>query len=140
MRTELNEGRYHSSACILNDRFIYVFGGFKTTNFSKQVVARVNKKAEIMAGITQNYIERYDTMLDSQDETDARLNRIQNSRHKYGFPIPDPDSSPYESSSSELESIVPNKKIKFFERIYIKRDNVNNVGNLICFALKPDAD
>lgn len=51
------------------------------------------------------------------------------------FPVPDPDSSPYESSSSELDSIVPNKKIRFFERIYIKRDNINNVGNLICFPL-----
>lgn len=51
---------------------------------------------------------------------------------------PDPDSSPYESSSSELDSIVPNKKIRFFERIYIKRDNINNVGNLICFPLRSD--
>lgn len=35
LRTELNEGRYHATACIMNDRFIYVFGGFKTTHFNK---------------------------------------------------------------------------------------------------------
>ena len=76
LRTELNEGRYHSSACMLNERFIYVFGGFKTTHFSKQIVSRVNKKVEIIDNVTSNYIERYDTTFDVQDETDARLSRI----------------------------------------------------------------
>ncbi len=33
LKTELNEGRYHSTACIINERYIYVFGGFKTTHF-----------------------------------------------------------------------------------------------------------
>lgn len=99
----------------------------------------MNKKTEIIDNVTCNYIEKYDTQRDITDETNARLNKIQYQRYKY-MPItaPDPDSSPYESSSSELDSIVPNKKIRFFERIYIKRDNINNVGNLICFPLRSD--
>jgi hypothetical protein len=61
---------------MLNERYIYVFGGFKTTHFSKQIVSRVNKKVEIIDNVKCNYIEMYDTMLDVQDETDARLSRI----------------------------------------------------------------
>jgi len=33
LNAELNEGRYHSSACMLQNRYIYVFGGFKTEDF-----------------------------------------------------------------------------------------------------------
>lgn len=76
LKTELNEGRYHSSACLLQDRFIYVFGGFKTTHFNKQDVARVNKKTEIIDNVTCNYIEKYDTQRDITDETNARLSKI----------------------------------------------------------------
>lgn len=50
---------------MLNERYIYVFGGFKTTHFSKQIVSRVNKKVEILDNVTSNYIERYDTMFDA---------------------------------------------------------------------------
>jgi hypothetical protein len=49
---------------MLKERFIYVFGGFKTTHFSKQIVSRVNKKVEIIDNVKCNYIERYDTLLD----------------------------------------------------------------------------
>lgn len=31
-----------------------------------------------------------------------------------------------------------NHTFKYFERIYIKRDYINNVGNLICFPMLPD--
>lgn len=82
LRTELNEGRYHSSACMLQNRFIYVFGGFKTTHFSKSTVTRVNKKVEITDNVSANYIERYDTMFDLEDENDARMNKVQNARYK----------------------------------------------------------
>jgi len=30
---QLNEGRYLSSACIIEDRYIYVFGGYRTDGF-----------------------------------------------------------------------------------------------------------
>ena len=122
---------------MLNNRYIYVFGGFKTTHFSKSNLSRVNKKFEITDNVTLNYIEKYDTLVDVQDENDAKLTRIQHQRYKViGLHFPDPyDSSPYDSSSSDFESINPNKNRKLFERIYVKRDNVNNVGNLICFPI-----
>jgi hypothetical protein len=43
----------------------------------------------------------------------------------------------YGSSSSDPEagSGSYDKCRKYFERIYIKRDHINNVGNLICFPL-----
>lgn len=76
LRTELNEGRYHSSACILENRFIYVFGGFKTTHFSKSTLTRVNKKFEITDNVSCHYIEKYDTVFDFEDENNAKLSRI----------------------------------------------------------------
>ena len=33
-----------------------------------------------------------------------------------------------------------NHTFKYFERIYIKRDYINNVGNLICFPMLPDPE
>jgi hypothetical protein len=43
----------------------------------------------------------------------------------------------YDSSSSDpgAGSGSYDKKRKLFERIHIKRDHINNVGNLICFPL-----
>mmetsp|Transcript_39537 Transcript_39537/g.60380 ORF Transcript_39537/g.60380 Transcript_39537/m.60380 type:complete len:151 (+) Transcript_39537:1063-1515(+) len=42
------------------------------------------------------------------------------------------------SSSSDYDSstLFYNRK-RYFQRIHVKRDNVNNVGNLICFPLRP---
>lgn len=49
LQTQLWEGRYHATACMLQNRYIYVFGGFKTTHFAKNIplLTRVNKKVEI---------------------------------------------------------------------------------------------
>lgn len=44
------------------------------------------------------------------------------------------------SSSSEPESKLLHHQFKYFERIHIKRDNINNVGNLICFPLLPGVE
>lgn len=85
LRTQLNEGRYHATACNIKDRLIYVFGGFRTTHFSKQYVQRVNKKVEITDNVSCNFIEKYDTMFDIQDESDARMTRIQSHRYKGKF-------------------------------------------------------
>ena len=78
LQTQLWEGRYHATACMLQNRYIYVFGGFKTTHFAKDIplLTRVNKKVEITDNVQSNYIERYDTHLDLEDENDAKLNRI----------------------------------------------------------------
>ena len=76
LKTELNEGRYHSTACMIQERYIYVFGGFKTTHFSKNVITRVNRKVETTDNVTSNYIEKYDTQNDLEDENDAKLSKI----------------------------------------------------------------
>jgi len=62
---------------MLDDRYIYVFGGFKTTHFSKSNLTRVNKKVEMTDTVTSNVIERYDTANDTEDETFAKLTKIQ---------------------------------------------------------------
>jgi N-acetylneuraminic acid mutarotase len=76
LKTELNEGRYHSTACTLKDRYIYVFGGFKTTHFSKSNMTRVTKKIETMDNVSSHYIEKYDTNNDLEDENWAKMSKI----------------------------------------------------------------
>jgi hypothetical protein len=100
----------------------------------------VNKKVEITDNVKAHYIERYDTMFDLEDENNARLSKIQNQRYKViGVNFnKDPYDSIYDSSSSDPGSINPHKSLRFCERIYVKRDNVNNVGNLICFPMCPE--
>ena len=42
------------------------------------------------------------------------------------------------SSSSDYESTAhPRNARRYFQRIFIKRDNINNVGELICFPMPP---
>jgi len=62
---------------MLESRYIYVFGGFKTTHFSKSNLTRVNKKCEMIDNVSSNIIERYDTMHDLEDENNAKLTKIQ---------------------------------------------------------------
>lgn len=77
LQTQLYEGRYHASACMLENRYIYVFGGFKSTHFAKGVpLTRVNKKVEKTDNVQSNYIERYDTILDIDDEYAAKISKI----------------------------------------------------------------
>lgn len=61
LNTQLNEGRYHATACILHDRYIYVFGGYKTKNFKKQMIMKVRRNFETIDNVSSNYIEMYDT-------------------------------------------------------------------------------
>jgi N-acetylneuraminic acid mutarotase len=76
LKTELNEGRYHSTACMLNNRFIYVFGGFKTTHFTQSKITRVLRKFESMDNVSMNVIEKYDTWKDQEDENWAKMSKI----------------------------------------------------------------
>ena len=119
---------------MLQDRFIYVFGGFRTLNFKKPLIIRVTKNVEETDNVTSNYIEKYDTFNDLEDEKDARMSKIQNQRYKVsGF-----NFTEYHNSSSSEPEGKAFKQYKYFERIHIKRDNINNVGNLICFPMLPD--
>lgn len=63
---------------MLENRYIYIFGGFRTTKFKKQShqITRVNKKHEITENVSSNLIERYDTYNDQQDESDAKMSKI----------------------------------------------------------------
>eukprot|EP00347_Sterkiella_histriomuscorum_P007939 403346987 len=57
----LEDGRYHASACILKDRYIYVFGGYKTELFYSKVAYKVTRKHEKLQSVRPDYIEVYDT-------------------------------------------------------------------------------
>ena len=46
------------------------------------------------------------------------------------------DATYSSSSDYETTNLFHNRR-KYFSRIYVKRDNVNNVGNLICFPMLP---
>lgn len=103
---------------------------------------------ETTDNVSSHYIERYDTNRDLEDENyakHAKISQIQNQRflctslrqfgrvenhHTY------PES--YESSNSDTGAHSYKNYKQYFERIFIKRDNVNNVGNLICFPLDTD--
>jgi len=61
---------------MIQDRYIYVFGGFRTLNFKKPMITRVNKKVEETDNVTSNYIEKYDSANDLEDEKDARMSKI----------------------------------------------------------------
>jgi N-acetylneuraminic acid mutarotase len=76
LKTELNEGRYHATACLLQNRYVYVFGGYKTTHFTKSNITRVNRKIESMDNVSMNIIEKYDTWNDLEDENWAKMSKI----------------------------------------------------------------
>mmetsp|Transcript_5568 Transcript_5568/g.9556 ORF Transcript_5568/g.9556 Transcript_5568/m.9556 type:complete len:320 (-) Transcript_5568:157-1116(-) len=137
LSTELNEGRYHATACVLENRYIYIFGGFKTSRFLKSNITRVNKKVETIVNVSSNFIELYDTNFDLEDETFAKLSKIQSQRYKFiGLQFGNLAEQANYSSSSDYESAAhPKNTRRYFQRIHIKRDNVNNVGDLVCFPL-----
>ena len=140
LKTELNEGRYHATACLLQNRYIYVFGGYKTTHFTKSNITRVNRKIENMDNVSMNIIEKYDTWNDLEDENWAKMSKIQNQRYKaigMNFKHDIYDSSGASSSDPAAGSGSYDKNRKYCERVYIKRDQINNVGNLIVFPLCP---
>jgi len=61
MAAVLQDGRYHATACILHNRFIYVFGGYKTESFYSKVAYKVSRKNEKLTNVRPDYIEFYDT-------------------------------------------------------------------------------
>lgn len=60
----LKEARYHASACILHERYIYIFGGQKTEAFSSRVSYKVTRKNEKLMSVRSDFIEVYDTLQD----------------------------------------------------------------------------
>ncbi|CDW88120.1 kelch motif family protein [Stylonychia lemnae] len=64
MAAILKEGRYHSTTCILKDRYIYVFGGYTTEMFYGNIVFKVSRKHEKLVSVRSDYIEMYDTHQD----------------------------------------------------------------------------
>ena len=91
-----------------------------------------------------NIIEKYDTWNDLEDENWAKMSKIQNKRYKaigmkFGKDIYDSSgvSSSDPAASSGVSSGGYDKNRKYCERVHIKRDQINNVGNLIAFPLCP---
>ena len=98
----LEEGRYHSTSCTFQNRYIYVFGGYHTEDFYTKVPYKVSRKHEKLVNVRSDCIEVYDTDLDQA---------FNPTTHSH------------------------NRKEYSFRQIYLNRDNINNVGNLICFPL-----
>lgn len=61
----MTEGRYHASACIIKNRFIYVFGGYKTEGFYTRNPYKISRKNEKLSNVRSDFIEMYDTSLDN---------------------------------------------------------------------------
>ena len=61
----LMEGRYHSTACIFQNRYIYVFGGYKTEAFYGKVAYKVSRKHEKLSNVRSDFLEMYDTEQDT---------------------------------------------------------------------------
>ena len=62
VKVRLNEGRYHASACIVDNRYIYVFGGYRTKKLQGDyTTSKINRTNEVMVNVTNGRIERYDT-------------------------------------------------------------------------------
>ena len=53
---------------MLKERYIYVFGGYKTKNFQKSMITKVRRNFETTDNVSSNYIEMYDTKNDQEDE------------------------------------------------------------------------
>ena len=61
VKVRLNEGRYHASACIVNERFIYVFGGYRTKKLQGDyTTSKINRTNELMVNVTSGRIECFD--------------------------------------------------------------------------------
>lgn len=80
LRVCLNEGRYHGSACMVQDRYIYVFGGYRTKKLAREPTtsprgtSKISRADEVMVPVTSGRIERYDTSK-SPNAWNAVINR-----------------------------------------------------------------
>ena len=123
MKVRLNEGRYHASACIINERYIYVFGGYKTRKLTGDyATTKINRQNEQMVNVTNGRIECYDTSKALEIKSKFKNGQV-----------------PMTSSGTDEEAVrdmIENLDMwPSFEIINIKRDPINNVGQLVVFPL-----
>ena len=123
VKVRLNEGRYHASACIINERYIYVFGGYKTRKLTGDyATTKINRQNEQMVNVTNGRIECYDTSKALEIKSKFKNGQV-----------------PMTSSGTDEEAVrdmIENLDMwPSFEIINIKRDPINNVGQLVVFPL-----
>lgn len=119
------------------------------------MITKVKRNFETIDNVSSNYIEMYDTKNDQEDENRTKLSKIQFNRKRLKRLTSrsilknkniGADKSGYAADSYSSDGIdyysghsssggFGFKKVRYFQRIQIKRDNVNHVGNLVCFPL-----
>ena len=119
----MNEGRYHASACIVQDRYIYVFGGYRTKKLTGDyTTSKINRTNEVMANVTNGRIERYDTSKAVEMKANVK---------KGNFP-----QTSSGTDEDAVNQMIDNMELwPTFDVINIKRDPVNDVGQLVVFPL-----
>lgn len=120
---------------------------------------KVRRNFETIDNVSSNYIEMYDTNNDQEDENRSKMSKIQFQRQRlkrlshrttllkakpslhhgaltsgYAADAYSSDGVDYYSGHSSSGGFGY-KKVRYFQRIQIKRDPVNHVGNLVCFSL-----
>ena len=123
VKVRLNEGRYHASACIVNERFIYVFGGYRTKKLQGDyTTSKINRNNETMVNVTSGRIECFDT---------SKALEIKSNVKKGQFP-----QTSSGTDEDAVKDMIDNMELwQTFDVINIKRDPVNNVGQLVVFPL-----
>ena len=122
IRVRLNEGRYHATACMLHDRYIYVFGGYRTKKLQGEHAVKIDRKNEVLINITSGRIERYDT--------NKSFLPLKNKKGGYA-----PSSETETDDDKTADSFDRMESWPTFELIHLEKDNINNVCQLICFPL-----
>jgi hypothetical protein len=122
LEAKLNLGRFHHSACILKDRFIYVFGGYYTKGFHNPVTLKITRKNEILESCQSNSIEMYDTCLDE----DISYYSSTDDEERESYIVTPPSRRPVRHQPSIN---------KTWKKIHVKRDYFNNAGSLIVIPL-----
>ena len=123
VKVRMNEGRYHASACIVQDRYIYVFGGYRTKKLTGDYrTNKINRTNEVMINVSSGRIERYDTT------------KALEMKEKFKGKFPHTTSSGTDEDA--VNQLIENmEQWPMFEVINIKRDPVNDVGQLVVFPL-----
>ena len=123
IKVKMNEGRYHASACIVQDRYIYVFGGYRTKKLTGDyTTSKINRTNEVMVNVTSGRIERYDT--------NKALEMKANFKGKF------PHTTSSGTDEDAVNKLIDNMELwPTFDIINIKRDPVNDVGQLVVFPL-----
>ena len=122
VKVRLNEGRYHHSACIVADQYIYVFGGYRTKKLQGEHASKINRTNEVMVNVTSGRIERYDT---------SKALEMRPTMKKGQFP-----QTSSGTDEDAVKDMIDNMELwPTFDLINIKRDRINDVGQLVCFPL-----